>query len=253
MSFNAFKIRFYNNLILFYNIKNQKVLKQSSSKIAMLRLYHLPISFNSRRVWVALLEKGLDFELIPLKLDGDQMTPEFLAMNPFHHIPVLADGEFSLFESLAILDYLEAKYPSPALVPNDSEGLGLVKMVELVTVNELIPNTTPLVRQSMGFAEVEASILEKSKEKIATVLSFFEKLLTDSPYLVGETLTLADIVAGTAMTFFPSIGVSFNDYPKLDNWLKSLMKRDSFQQTQAKPEEIESFKATMKQMMAKRG
>jgi glutathione S-transferase len=66
---------------------------------------------------VALPEKGLDFQLIPLKLNGDQLTPEFLSLNPFHHIPVLVDGDFSLFESLAILDYLEAQYPDPSLLP----------------------------------------------------------------------------------------------------------------------------------------
>jgi glutathione S-transferase len=53
----------------------------------MLKLYHVPISFNSRRVWIALLEKGLQFELIELKLDGDQFQPDFVALNPFHHIP----------------------------------------------------------------------------------------------------------------------------------------------------------------------
>lgn len=218
----------------------------------MLKLYHLPISFNSRRVWVALLEKGLEVELIPMKLDGDQMTPEFLAMNPFHHIPVLVDDDISLFESLAILDYLEAKYPNPALIPTDPYLLGRVKMIEMVTVNELLPNTTPLVRQSMGFAEVEESVLSKAKEKIATVLTFFEQLVTEKNYLIGDTLTLADIVAGTGMTFLPMLGVSLTNYPKLNTWLNTLMQRNSFQETQAKPEEIEAFKATMKKMMSKR-
>ena len=50
----------------------------------MLKLYHYPISRNSRRVWVALLEKELEFELEPLELNGDQLQPEFLALNPFH-------------------------------------------------------------------------------------------------------------------------------------------------------------------------
>jgi glutathione S-transferase len=217
----------------------------------MLKLYHLPISFNSRRVWVALLEKNLTVELIPMKLDGDQFTPEFLALNPFHHIPVLVNGEDSLFESLAILDYLEAKYPTPSLVPSEPFLLGQVKMIEMVTVNELIPQTTPLVRQNMGFAEVEETILQKSKAKIATVLTLFEQRLESNNYLVGDQLTLADIVAGTAMSFFPMIGVSLSDYPKTKTWLKALIQRESFQQTQAKPEEIEEFKTTMKKMMSK--
>ena len=49
----------------------------------MLRLYHTPISANSRRVWVTLLEKGLEFELVEVKMDGEQFQPDFLAINPF--------------------------------------------------------------------------------------------------------------------------------------------------------------------------
>ena len=52
----------------------------------MLKLYYTPISMNSRRVWVALLEKQIAFEPIALNLDGDQFKPDFLAINPFHRI-----------------------------------------------------------------------------------------------------------------------------------------------------------------------
>lgn len=82
----------------------------------MLTLHHDPISPNSRRVWLTLLEKGLEFDLVEVNLDGEQFSPEFLEISPFHHIPVLVDDGFSLIESLAILDYLESKYPSPRML-----------------------------------------------------------------------------------------------------------------------------------------
>ena len=219
---------------------------------SMLKLYHLPISFNSRRVWVALLEKGLEFELIPLKLDGDQLQPEFLNLNPFHHIPVLVDGELTVIESLAILDYLEAKYPNPSLLPIDPTALATVRMAEMVAVNELLPPTMALVQQSMGLAEVPTEKLQQSKQQVATALAFLEKLLGDKPYLGGNSLTLADIVAGTAVPILPTIGVSLKDYPKIADWMKVLRERDSWQQTQATPEDIEAFKSTMKKLMSKR-
>ncbi len=89
----------------------------------MLKFYHLPLSANSRRVWIALLEKMLAFEEVLLKLDSDQDQPEFLELNPFHHVPVLVDDGFRVVESLAILDYLEAKYPSPSLMPNGTNAI----------------------------------------------------------------------------------------------------------------------------------
>jgi glutathione S-transferase len=212
----------------------------------MLKLYHMPISFNSRRVWVALLEKNLEFELVNINLDGDQFQPEFLALNPFHHIPVLVDGDLTIIESLAILDYLEAKYPSPPLLPNDPQSLAIVRMVEMVTVNELLPATRPLFQQAMGLAEVSTNQLEQSKQQVATSLSFLEKLLGDNPYFSGDSLTLADIVAGTAIPIFPSLGISLQDYQKITEWTKRLIKRDSWQQTQPNPEDIEAFKSTRK-------
>lgn len=219
----------------------------------MLKLYHLPISFNSRRVWVALLEKGLEFELIPLKLDGDQFTPEFLALNPFHHIPVLVDGEFSVFESLAILDYLEAKYPNPSLLPSDPQGLARVRMIEFVTVNELIPAMTPLLRNMLGIMEITPEKQEEALGKIKPVLDLFEDWLGDRVYLVGDTLSLADIVAGTIVPMLPMFGVKLTGYTGLTAWVKRLMSRDSWSSTQATPQQIDTFKQTMQKMMSQRG
>ena len=217
----------------------------------MLKLYYVPISFNSRRVWVALLEKGLDFELVPMKLDGDQFQADFLALNPFHHIPVLVDGDFKVIESLAILDYLEAKYPEPPLLPAQPQALAIVRMVEMVTVNELLPATRPLIQQALGLTEVAPEQLEQAKQQIATVLGVLENWLAERPYFGGERLTLADIVAGTAVPILPSLGVSLKGDAHLSDWTQRLRQRASWQQTEATPEEVEAFKSRMKQLMAR--
>ena len=78
----------------------------------MLKFYYHPLSPLSRRVWIALLEKQILFtsEVISLK-DGEQFKPNFLKISPFHHVPVIIDDGLRILESLAILDYLESKYP----------------------------------------------------------------------------------------------------------------------------------------------
>jgi glutathione S-transferase len=210
--------------------------------IPMLKLYHLPISFNSRRVWVALLEKGLDFQLIPLRLDGDQLQPEFLALNPFHRIPVLVDDDFTVIESLAILDYLEAKYPTPALLPIDPRSLANVKMVEMVSLSELVPQLMLFSRKNLWGATIEPEKLTAANEKIVTVLRFFESMLGEKPFLVGDSLTRADIVAGTIVPVLPFFGFSLQEYPGLARWSQSLLERESWQTTQATPEQIEEFR-----------
>ena len=75
----------------------------------MIKLYYARPSLLARPVWLALLEKQLPFELVPVNLRSEQFEPEFIALNPFSHVPVLVDGDFRVIESLAILDYLEAK------------------------------------------------------------------------------------------------------------------------------------------------
>jgi glutathione S-transferase len=197
-----------------------------------MKLYHTPISTNSSRVWVALLEKNLDFELVEIYLDGDHLEPEFVAMNPFHRIPVLVDGDFTVIESLAILDYLEAKYPEPAMLPKDPKDLAIVKMVELVTVNELGPTLYPLASERMGWGIPEAQEIAKAKEKVDTVLKFFEGLLDDRPFFASSTLTYAECVAGTVVPLLSWVDVSIDGYPKIKAWCDRLMSRPSFQQTQ---------------------
>ena len=211
----------------------------------MLRLYHTPISANSRRVWVTLLEKGLEFELVEVKMDGEQFQPDFLAINPFHHIPVLIDDGFKVIESLAILDYLEAKYPTPAMLPTDVEELAKVRMVQLVSVNELLPATSVLFLKMLDLSGVEPEKIELALQKIATVLKFLENLLDTRPYFGSEQLTLAEVVAGTIIPWLPRGGISLSEYPKLNAWCEGLIARPSWKASEATPEVIEAFKSRM--------
>jgi glutathione S-transferase len=216
----------------------------------MLTLYHEPISPNSRRVWITLLEKGLEFELVQIKLDGEQFKPDFLAISPFHHIPALVDDGFNIVESLAILDYLEAKYPTPARLPKDAKDLAVVRMVALVTVNELMPAVFALTPQMLGLPGGDPEKIEQAKQKVATVLKFFENLLDNRPYFGSQDLTLAEVVAGTVIPWLPQAGVSLSDYPKVSAWCDRLMARPAWQATEATPEVIEAFNSRMATRMA---
>ncbi|MDY6941292.1 MAG: pentapeptide repeat-containing protein [Cyanobacteriota bacterium] len=217
-----------------------------------LKLYHNPVSGNSRRVWMALIEKQLPFELIPLNLDGDQFEADFLEISPFNRIPVLIDDGFVVVESLAILDYLETQYPTPSLLPKDAKSLAAVRMVELATVNELFPAMNPLIAKMMGFGDDNEEKLSQSRQQIAKVLTFFQEKLGDRPYIGSDRLTLADIVAGTVVIWLPQMGVSLDEYPHLQAWLQRLAERESWQQTQPSPEQVEAFQSRVKELMERR-
>ncbi len=211
----------------------------------MLKLYYARPSVYARPVWLALLEKQLPFELVSVDLSGKQLEPEFLAVNPFGHVPVLVDGGFRVIESLAILDYLEARYPDRPLLPTNPRALATVRMVQLVTLNELLPAVFKLLMQDHRSGEPSTEI-EYAQLRATTTLGFLEELLADSQYFAGDQLTLAEIVAGTIIHKLPDLGVSLVSYPGLRRWSEQLLARPTWQQIQLSAEEWSTFRRRMR-------
>ena len=212
----------------------------------MLKFYFNPISVNARRVWVALLEKQIPFEPILVNLDGDQFHDDFIAINPLQRVPAIVDDGFRVVESLAILDYLEAKHPTPSLMPSAPEAIAIVRMVETITVVELQPATIPLTRPLVGL-DVEPWKLEAAQQRIAIALQFLEELLNGKTYFVNEELTLADVVAGTLIPSLP-----LDNYPHLKAWSERLAQRESWQQTVADPEVIKAALPNIQKILERR-
>lgn len=191
----------------------------------------------ARRVWRGLLEKGIEFEPILMKLNGDQIESEYLELNPFHHVPVIVDGDFRVIESLAILDYLEAKYPTPALLPKEPQALATVKMVQMVSSNELLPKVITLL-----FEKEDSPKYLQAKQHIDIILKFWSQTLGEKLYFGGDNLSLADIIAGTDISMLNSIDIGLSNYPRVNDWLQRLMQREVWQKTELTAAELEQFK-----------
>jgi glutathione S-transferase len=196
----------------------------------MLKFYYHPLSPISRRVWLLLLEKQIPYQLIEVNLgNGKQFEPEFLTINPFHHVPVIVDGDFRVFESLAILEYLELRYPDLALMPTEIQAITKMRMVQQVAVNELMPNLIAVVNSQ------EQPLSDATQKRLATAWQFLDDELEGKTYFGGDRLNLGDIVAGATVPLFHRLGVSLNDYPCLDAWRQRISDRPAWQQT--KPDE----------------
>jgi glutathione S-transferase len=218
----------------------------------MLKLYYSPIHVNPRRVWITLIEKGLEFELVEIKLvNDDNLKPEFSELNPFQRIPVLVDDGFTMVESLAILDYIEAKYPNPPMLPTEAKDLAIVRMVQHICVHEILPAREPLMSVMFNLPEQNPETIEKAKIKVITALKFLENLLDDRPYFGSNNITLAEVVAGTMIPVLPKTGISLNDYPKLTAWCDRITARPSWQTTQATPGMMEEYYQLLLKRMKK--
>src|SRR5690349_4413797 len=98
----------------------------------MMKLYNYYRSSSSYRTRIALNHKGLKFEYHPVHLvkdGGEQHKPEYKALNPQELVPTLIDGHFTLTQSMAIMEYLEEKYPKPPLLPKDTEQRAYVRQL----------------------------------------------------------------------------------------------------------------------------
>lgn len=183
----------------------------------------------------------MPFELIPVNLGGEQFEPEFLALNPFSHVPVLLDGDFRVMESRAILDYLDAQYPDRSLLPSDAKTLAVVRMVQSIAFSELLPSVIRLI-----IFDGKTSDWNTASQQVLKVLTFFESLLVEGPYFAGEHLTMAEIVAGTLVPVLPNLGISLGDYPNLKSWSSRLLARPSWQAIALTPDEWSDFKRRIK-------
>jgi glutathione S-transferase len=128
------------------------------------------------------------------------------------------------------------------MLPKEAKDLAVVRMVQLVSVNELLPAMTPLLPLFLGLPAGDSEKIEPAKQKIATVLKLFENLLDDRPYFGSENITLAEAVAGSIIPWLPQAGVSLGEYPKLSAWCDRLISRPAWQATLPTPEAIEAFK-----------
>ncbi len=192
----------------------------------MLKFYYHPLSPIARRVWFMLLEKQIPHQPIVVNVaERQQFEPDFLAISPFHHLPAIVDDGLRVIESIAILDYLEMRYPAPALIPTDIRALTTMRMVQMVVVNELMPHLLPIVNAA------EQPISADLQQRLATVWQFLDDQLSAHQYLGGEQLNLADIVAGVTVPLFHRLGVSLADYPRLDAWRQRIENRPAWQAT----------------------
>jgi glutathione S-transferase len=203
----------------------------------MLTFYYHPLSPMARRVWITLLEKEIPFEPVIVKLqDKQQFSPDFLALNPFHHVPVLVDEGLCLIESIAILDYLELQYPTPALMPQSPAAISRIKMLQMANINELSPKIIEFLSAE------QTPISESTFEHIGTVLAFFSAQLGGSPFFGGSSLSLADIVLGITLSMLHRLGLSLEDYPAIEDWRSRISARRSWQFTQPSDEDFDRWK-----------
>jgi len=154
-------------------------------------------SCNSWRVHLALEIKRVPYESHLLQFSKrEHKADEYLKINPRGKVPAIRDGQFTLYESLAILQYLERRFPEPPLLGRTAEEAGLVmrQALELIFYLEPILDRVAVPIYG-GKAAEQAEAIKAAAVDLRQELSRLEAVLARTPFLVGDAISAADCTA----------------------------------------------------------
>ncbi len=200
-----------------------------------MKLYGYWRSTAAYRVRIALYLKDIEFESISVHLvknGGEQHASDYTAINPTHLVPTLVDGEFSLNQSLAIIDYLDQAYDGVALYPKEAKLRAKVAAFSLDIACEIHPLNNLRVQQYLtnslaADGEVKQAWLA---HWMGIGFAAIEKQLESSAgrYCFADTLTVADICLVAQVYNANRFNVDMSAYPMINRIVENCNKLPAF-------------------------
>ncbi|NIB39296.1 glutathione S-transferase [Pseudomaricurvus alkylphenolicus] len=186
--------------------------------MSTITLYRHPLSGNAHRVQLLISLLGLNAEIVDVDLmQGEQKSEAFLSKNPFGQVPVLEDGEATLYESNAILVYLASKYdPLRQWLPTEPGNAAEVQSWLSVAASRVANGPAAARLITLFGADLDAERCATISLDLFTVM---ETHLSSRDWLVGDHATLADVSNYAYIAHAPEGNVSLADYPNIRRWL----------------------------------
>ncbi len=199
----------------------------------MNRLYHLPLSPFCRKVRLVLAEKGIDVELIEERPWERRL--DYLRQNPSGKVPMLKIDKLTLAESGPICEYLEEKYPEPALMPTDPGARAEARRLSMwfddkfhqeVTINLLYERVN---KKMMNAGPPESAWIKAGLTNIKYHLDYMAWLLDQRKWLAGDQMTIADFAAAAQLSCLDYISdVDWARQPVVKDWYSKIKSRPAF-------------------------
>ena len=194
-----------------------------------MRLYLFPPSTRVLAIVALKNHLALDCELKSIDLGrGDQLTPEYLALNPNKKMPTLTDGEFVLWESNAILFYMAAKRPESGLWPADLLGQADVLRWLAWQSAHLDAESYGMVafekgsKAVLGLGPPEPAFIARGEQNFVRFAAVLDDHLKGRAWLVGERLTIADFSSGALVPTAARLGLPLARFSEIGRWYEGL-------------------------------
>ena len=199
----------------------------------MIKLYDFPLSPRARKVRVTLEAKGLEYEKIPIDITkGEQKTPAYLAVNPYGKIPALQDNGTTVYESTIIMEYLNDTYPTPPLLPDDvgqrARARVLMHYADNPYEHAVATLAAELLLKPLQGGTADHEVVSQANAALNLCFDHLTNELGNNDFLVGSTLTLADIPYVSWALLFPRLNVDI-PHPRLEAWINRLKEQPSVQ------------------------
>ncbi|KAL2714503.1 glutathione S-transferase 1-1 [Vespula squamosa] len=184
-----------------------------------LDLYYLPMSAPCRAVLLTAEAIGLSLNLKEIDLfSGEHLKSEYEEMNPQRTIPFLVDGDYKLSESRAIMCYLVDQYgKNERLYPQNPVSRALVNQKLYFDIGTLYKNLSSYY-YPVVFNGAE-SYDEEKYEKLKDSFDLLEKFLEDQDYIVGRSLTIADLALASSVSTAETFGFEVFRYKNVSKWM----------------------------------
>ncbi len=206
-----------------------------------MKIYGHPMSTCTRKVLAALAEKGQEAEFVLVDFTtGAHKKPEFLARQPFGVMPALEDDGFELYESRAMMRYVDAKYPGVSLTPSDLKSRARMEQWISVEYSYVSPPLMKIVFEKvfkkMSGAAPDLAVVEAGRAKLAPALDVLDKALAKDEFLAGKTFSLAEITLLPYIEYlFPAeSGDLVTSRSNLSAWWKRISERPSWKKVTQK-------------------
>ncbi|SRR5579885_225865 len=194
-------------------------------------LYHTILSPFARKVRIALAEKGVSCEKVLLDLaKGENRTPEYLKLNPHGRVPTLVVDGIPLYESTAIVEYLNESFPKPPLLPGNPIERARVRMLEETIDGSFIEALRNVLFNTSRLPEPERNpkAVDEARKKIAWHNEWLDRELAGRQFLVNGGLSVADIAGLCALEFQRRLEIGIDPrHRNLITWYENLKSRPS--------------------------
>ncbi|CAN6336318.1 unnamed protein product [Urochloa humidicola] len=195
------------------------------------KVYGWAMSPYVSRALLCLEEAGVGYELVPMSRDaGDHRLPEHLDRNPFGQVPVLEDGDLTVFESRAVARHILRKYKPELLGEGSLERSAMVDVWVEVEAHQLHPVTAAIsvecIAHFLGRTRNQA-VIDENVEKLEKVLEVYEARLSKCKYLAGDFFSFADLSHFTFVHYFmgTEYAAMVHAHPHVKAWWEELAAR----------------------------